>query len=195
MTGNVDWNTIANQKSGGKKNEDIAFLNSKNLPQVFLPSQQIVAYEAVYDDETKRNRPAQTTDESSKVRTQYLFYGLFMADDGSRDVKICCCGQMVAKGISSVQKTLSNLGLMSFVKVTSTGSGMKTEYSVEGEAKMDKDGNPRKIPLDIWDKLTEEVSKLSTLEDMRDRLLGIAVKEETPEVSANATNKSNELFI
>jgi len=190
MTGNVDWNTIANQKSGGKRNEDLVFLNSKNLPQVFLPSPQIVVYECVYDADTKRNRPVQPTDDRGLVRTQYLFYGLFMTPEGARSVKICCCGQMVAKGISAIQKTLSNLGLMSFVKVTSTGSGLTTEYAVEGEKMSDKP-----IPLDIWDKLTEEVSKHPTLEEMRDRLLGIAVKEEVSGAVTDATSKNNDLFI
>ena len=191
MTGNVDWKTIANQKSGGKRSEDLVFLNSKNLPQVFLPSPQIVMYESVFDAETKRNRPVQPTDDRKDVRTQYLFYGLFMTPEGTRDVKLCCCGQMVAKGIGSVQKTLSNLGLMSFVKVTSTGAGMNTEYAVEGEKVTDKP-----IPLDIWDKLTEEVSKHPTLEEMRDRLLGLSVKEEvSAETVANVTGKNDDLFI
>jgi len=198
MTGNVDWNTIANQKTGSKKNGDVVFLNSKNLPQSFLPSQQIVVYEAVYDEATKRNRPSQSTDENVKVRTQYLFYGLFMPEDAKRYVKICSCGQMIAKGISAVQRTLSNLGLMDFVKVTSTGTGMNTEYFVEAEPKLDPQGNPRKIPLDIWDKLTKDVGELPTLEEMRDRLLGIVVEEEIPEAVASATsvnNKSDKLFI
>lgn len=185
----VDWNSIANQKSA-KKNEDMVFLNAKNLPQTFLPSPQIVCYEAVYDEETKRNRPAKETGETGKARVQYLFYGLFISPEGTRSVKICCCGQMVAKGISSVQKTLSNLGLMSFVKVTSTGSALNTEYSVEGEKVTDKP-----IPLDIWDKLASDVAKLPTLEDMRDRLLGLKT-DETPAVGmvANVASKNADLF-
>ena len=121
----VDWNSIGDQKSSGG-NDDLVFLTAKNLPQTFLPSNEVVAYVNVFDSELNRSRPPK---EGEKGRTSYLFYGLFIDDDGNKKVKICNCGQMAAKGIASVQKTVSNLGMLSFVKVTSTGSGLNTEYN------------------------------------------------------------------
>jgi len=191
MTSKVtDWNSIANQKSA-KKNEDVVFLNNKNLPQIFLPSPSIEVYECVYDDSTKRNRPPETN-ETGKVRTQYLFYGLFLPTDGEMSVKICACGQMVAKGIGSIQKTLSNLGQISFVKVTATGSGINTEYEVEGTMV-----NNKPIPLDIWDKeiVKTEMAKLPTLIEMRDRLLGLKTEEVADAAVANVGKANSDLFI
>ena len=160
----VDWNSIGDQKSSGG-NDDLVFLTAKNLPQTFLPSNEVVAYVNVFDSELNRSRPPK---EGEKGRTSYLFYGLFIDDDGNKKVKICNCGQMAAKGIASVQKTVSNLGMLSFVKVTSTGSALNTEYVVEGVKVVDKP-----IPTDIWDKLADKVAELPTLDEMKDRLLGL----------------------
>ena len=188
---NVDWNSIADQKSGNRKSEDLVFLNSKNLPQTFLPSPDIEKYTSVYDETTKKNRPPSGSDDDEKVRTQYLFYGLFF-DKGQKSIKICCCGQQVAKGIGTVQKSLSNLGLISFVKVSSTGSGLGTEYSVEAVKVGDKNITP-----DVWNRLEDEVKKLPALDEMRDRLLGLkSDSNEAPDIGAvSAMNKADILDI
>lgn len=196
MSNIVDWSSIAAQSKSSKKNDDLVFLNSKNLPQTFLPSPQIVMYESVYDDTTKKNRPTQAGDDTDKVRTQYLFYALFFNTEEKdpikkKSVKICCCGQSVAEKIASVQKTLANLGFTGFVKVTSSGTGLTTKYEVEGVKVGDKN-----IPMDIWKKLTDDVAKLPGLEEMRDRLLGVkAEAEAVPEGAVSEVNKNNDLFI
>jgi hypothetical protein len=177
MSNIVDWSSIADQKSSGKKKgDDLVFLNSKNLPQTFLPGTQSLVYEAFYDATTKKNRAVQPGDDAEKVSNQYLFYALFY-DENEKDkaknkkVKICCCKQQVAEGIGEVQKILSKMsggGLTGFVKVTSTGTMKSTKYAVEFVKIGDKD-----IPVGIWDKLAPEVAKLPKLEEMRDRLLGV----------------------
>lgn len=166
MSNVVDWSSIGNQKSGSKS-DDIVFLTSKNLPQTLLPSNEVTPYESVFDQETNRSRPPK---EGEKARNQFLFYGLFVNDDGEKVIKICNCGTAVARGIASVQKSLQNLGLLSFVRVTSTGSGLNTEYEVEAVKVVDKP-----IPTDIWDKLKKDdkFKKLPPLEEIKNKLLGI----------------------
>lgn len=172
MSNLVDWSSIGSQK-GGSKSDDVVFLTSKNLPQTLLPSNEIQPYESVFDQETNRSRPPV---EGEKARNQFLFYGLFVNDDGEKVIKICNCGTAVARGIASVQKSLQNLGLLSFVRVTSTGSGLNTEYEVEAVKVVDKP-----IPTDIWDKLKEDdkFKKLPKLGEIRDKLLGINNDDET----------------
>ena len=188
MSSTVDWNSIGDQKSSGN-NDDLVFLSAKNLPQTFLPSNEIVAYANVFDSELNRSRPPVA---GEKARTSYLFYGLFIDDEGTKKVKVCNCGQMAAKGIASVQKTVSNINMLSFVKLTSTGSGLNTEYNAEGVKVVDKP-----IPTDIWNKLADQVAELPTLEEMKDRLLGLnTAKEETSgSVAEVAGNKVTSLDI
>lgn len=174
MSNVVDWNSIGNQK-GGSKSDDVVFLTSKSLPQTLLPSNEVVLYESVFDQETNRSRPPK---DGEKARNQFLFYGLFVDEEGEKVIKICNCGTAVAKGIAQVQKSLQNLGLLSFVKVTSTGSGLNTEYEVEAVKVVDKP-----IPTDIWDKLKQDdkFKKLPGLEEIKDKLLGINTTDDSQE--------------
>ena len=201
MSNLVDWNSVADQKaSGKKKNDDLVFLGAKNLPQTFLPGPKAVVYESFYDDATKKNRPPQPGDDTSKVRTQYMFHALYLNEKEpdktkNKTVKICVCGQQVAEGIGTVQKTLNAMDCTGFVKVSATGTGLTTKYAVEFVKVGEKP-----IPLTIWDKLAAEVEKLPGLEEMRDRLLGIkAPVAETGDAldsgAVSEVNKNNELEI
>lgn len=188
----VDWSSVSEHTGSKGKSDDIVFLNAKNLPQTFLPGQEIEHYESVYDAEMKR--PRSPKDGDTNVRSQYLFYGLFIDDKGEKTVKICSCGNMVARGIASIQETLSNLGILSFVRVTSSGSGLNTEYSVKGVKVIDKD-----IPDDIWEKIKKEESykKLPSLKETKNRLLGIASSESNNDDSSDSVTKAvkNDLVI
>ena len=170
----VDWNSIGDQKGGGGNTGELVFLQAKNLPLTLLPDtgSDAESYESVWDAEAKRSRPPVA---GEKAKVHFLFYALFLDETtGKKTVKICDAGTSVAKAIQSVQKSLSNLGFISFVKVTAKGSGLDTEYAAEAVKVVEKP-----IPTDIWDKLKseEDFKKLPTLEEMKNRILGLTKKE------------------
>ena len=179
----VDWNSIADQAGKAKGKDDLVFLNSKNLPQVFLPGPSIETYENVYDDVTKKSRAPVAGD--TKVQKNYLFYGLFLGAGEEQIVKICWAKSQVVEGIGAALKSFRNAApqfdsnikaddFITFVQVTSTGSGLGTEYKVEVVKK-----TKNIVPTAIWQKgaILEKIKLLPTLSDMRDRLLGIKKEE------------------
>lgn len=177
MSTSTNWAEISKQAQQPRKGgqTDVVFINSKSVPQVFLPSPQVLEYLSVYDDETKKNRPP---DSGEKGKLTYLFYGLNINEKNEKVVKIYSCGKMVADGIAMVQESLKNLGLISFVKVSATGTGLETKYSVVAEKVVEKP-----IPQDIWVKLQDQIEKLPKLEELRDKLLGLVKKEDAPAVT------------
>jgi hypothetical protein len=187
----LDWNSIGSQKGNGKKSDDLVFLTAKNLPKTFLPSQKVIEYESVFDSEMNRQRPPKADE---KAKTQYLFYGLSLTDKGEKVIKIYSAGRMTAAGIGEAIKMFRESAkqfdskidpetLTTFVEVTSTGSGLGTEYKVKPVQVIEKP-----VPVTIWDKLKESVMKLPTLEEMRDRLLGIGKEENNAEKAEPKTS-------
>jgi len=184
------WSSIGDQKSPNMKKDDLIFLNSKNLPQTFLPSNEIEIYEQYFDAETGKSRPPQP---GEKAKTNILFYGLFYEQNNGEAttvIKPCVCGKMIAQKINDIQKALSAHDLISFVKITSKGTGLNTEYFAESVKVLDKP-----IPTNIWDKLKqdEQFKKLRPLAEIRDSLLGIK-KEAAAEAPAKPAAKGSNIF-
>jgi hypothetical protein len=166
------WSAITEKKGGGSGGQsDIVFLNAKNLPQQLLPSTSVLEYEAIYDAETKTNRLAK---EGEKGIRTFLFYGM----NDKKEVRVYQCKMQVASKIKNLLKSLEALKILSFVKVTATGSGMNTEYDVEAV-----NLTPAPIPAGIWSnpKYKEKLDEMPKLEEIRDRLTRNTETSEAPE--------------
>lgn len=175
----VDWNSIGSQeKKSGGGNSNLVFLSSKNLPITLLPNMsKLAVYESVF--EGGKNRPPQPGEKGKK---SYVFYGLVVENE-KKVVKIFNCGTTVIQEIKKIQDIAKDMAnALTFVEVSSKGSGMQTEYSVKQVKLSDKN-----IPTDIWEtKLASQLQELDTLQVIADRLSGRSKKEE-PTSSGSAT--------
>lgn len=174
----VDWSSIGsedNSKGGSGGKSDIVFLNSKNLPKTFLPDTDVEEYYSVYVKEENRSR---MPEDGEKGDRHFLFYALFVDDDGKKTIKIADTKTQVAQQIGQIMNVLKDQvgeDATSFVEVTSSGSGLKTEYKVKTKKIGDKP-----VKNSIWDKLkeSEQFKALPSLIEIRDRLLGLNKDDE-----------------
>ena len=75
----------------------------------------------VFDPILKRNRKAKA---GEKARTQFLFNGI----DAEGHIKTYVCGSQVIGGIKDVRDIRESSDV--YVEITSTGTGLETEYQV-----------------------------------------------------------------
>lgn len=121
----ADFESFNPKEYGGAGNGKIVFIKGKNTnpgPLTVRPFGKIcVQTNFVYDPDLKKNRTAR---KGEKSRTQFVWNGL----DENGDVKTYVSGSQVVQGIKDVREIKETSEI--YVDITSTGSGIDTEYVV-----------------------------------------------------------------
>ena len=144
-----DWGTFTPKTKD--KNGDIMFVNGSNTqssPVIVRPVGPIAQYEAVYDPALKRSRAPR---EGEKVTTKVLFNGV----DLTGTLRVYQVGMQVAGLIKDLFDNLESTEL--YIEISSTGSNLKTKYSVKKHKAKSGKLDESKLALKDLDKIANSL--------------------------------------